>query len=71
MDSENFLNTVNEEFQKVSKEHSDMKSSFNDVNAQHDEMLKALKKVELQHNSMNNELADIKEMLQLLLNKGK
>jgi septal ring factor EnvC (AmiA/AmiB activator) len=71
MDSEKFLNTVTNEFQKVSKEHAEMKDSFNEVNAQHDEMIKALKKVEKQHNTMNNELADMKAMLQQLLNKEK
>lgn len=69
MTSEDLLKTVNAEFQRVSKEHSDMKNSFGAVNSQHDEMLIALKKVEKQHDSMNNELAEIKSMLQQLLSK--
>ncbi len=69
MTSDDFLKTVNAEFLRVNKEHSDMTNSFKTVTSQHNEMLTALKNVEKQHNAMNKDLAEIKSMLQQLLSK--
>ena len=69
MTSDDFLKAVSAEFQKVSKEHTNMKNSFGAVTSQHDEMLTALKKVEKQHDAMSNDLAELKSMLQQLLSK--
>lgn len=69
MDIDNFIHNVNKELSKVSKEHADMRGSFSSVSGQHDQMLQAFKRVEKQHETMNEELAEIKMLLQRLLEK--
>ena len=69
MGDENFLKAVNEEFEKVRQEHSEMHGSFQAVNDQHDEILAALKRVQMDHSEMNRELSEIKSLLKQLLDK--
>ncbi len=69
MGNDNYLKAVNDEFERVRKEHSEMKGSFQAVNHQHEEMLSTLKRVQKDHNDMNLELSEIKNMLKQLLDK--
>ncbi len=69
MGEENFLNVVNEEFERVRNEHADMQGSFQAVNNQHEVMLSTLEKVQNEHIEMNRDLKEIKDLLKQLLDK--
>lgn len=69
MDSDTAKNALRHDFDKVHQEHTAMIEAFTSVNRQHGDMLTALQRVEKEHDAMNRELAEIKTMLQTLLNR--
>ncbi len=69
MAEDKLYNAVYDEFERVRKEHSELKGSFLAVTDQHEEMLTALKRVQQEHNAMSRDLAEIKDLLLKLLER--
>lgn len=69
MSNDPILNSVNKEFEKVYREHTQMLESFHQVNDQHKDMLTAFSRVTQDHEAMNRDLAEIKDLLKTILNR--
>ena len=69
MSNDQIIAKIAEEFAKVNGEHDKMMNFFETVNRQHDDMLTAFKNVEKDHKTMTRDIADIKALLNSILNK--